>query len=233
MLDAFLLGAIGQVSLVLAGLAAYAVQQRTWVVGGLAGYGGGALLVAIAFDLVPEASALPGLESALWLLIGAAVFVVADRLVERVFAGDEATSAGSSPMGIVVGSVVDGVPESVIFGISIASGQPVSVAFLAAVFVSNIPQAFAPSADLAEAGWRPLKLAGMWGVVVLACGLAAAAGFVVAEALGVNGDRAAAFAAGGLIAMLTDSLLPYAFERAKVQAGIWVVVGFAVALAQA
>lgn len=232
MLEAFLLGAIGQVSLVLAGLAAYVVKLPTAVVGGLAGYGAGALLGAIAFDLVPEASELPGLESALWLLVGAAVFVVADTLVERRFGGDDATHAGSSPMGIVVGSVVDGIPESVIFGIGIASGQPVSIAFLAAVFISNIPQAFAPSADLAAAGWRPARLTGMWGVVVLACGLAAAAGFLVAEALGVNGDRAAAFAAGGLIAMLTDSLIPYAFGRAKVQAGIWVVVGFAVALAQ-
>jgi ZIP family zinc transporter len=232
MWDAFLLGAIGQVSLVLAGLAAYVVRLPAWVVGALAGYGGGALLGAIAFDLVPEASALPGLESAFWLLVGAAVFVVADRVVERAVGGDDETPEGSSPLGIVVGSVVDGVPESVIFGIGIASGQPVSIAFLAAVFISNIPQAFAPSADLAKAGWSPFRLAGMWGVVVLACGIAAAAGFVVAEALGVNGDRAAAFAAGGLIAMLTDSLLPYAFERARVQAGVWVVVGFAVALAQ-
>jgi ZIP family zinc transporter len=233
MWDAFLLGAIGQVSLVIAGLAAYVIRLPTWVVGALAGYGGGALLGAIAFDLVPEASALPGLESALWLLVGAAVFVVADKLVERAVESDDATQEGSSPMGIVVGSVVDGVPESVIFGIGIASGQPVSIAFLAAVFVSNIPQAFAPSADLAKADWSPLRLAGMWGVAVVACGIAAAAGFVVADALGVNGDRAAAFAAGGLIAMLTDSLLPYAFERARVQAGVWVVVGFAVALAQA
>jgi zinc transporter, ZIP family len=231
MLDAFLLGAIGQVSLVLAGLAAYLIKLPTWVVGSLAGYGAGSLLGAIAFDLVPEASVLSGLESGIWLLVGAGVFVVADTLVDKVFGGDDATHQGASPMGIVVGSVVDGVPESVIFGIGIASGQPISVAFLAAVFISNIPQAFAPSADLAASGWRPVKLAGMWSVVVLACGLSAAAGFVVADALGVSGDRVAAFAAGGLIAMLTDSLIPYAFERAKLQAGIWVVVGFAVALA--
>jgi ZIP family zinc transporter len=232
MLEAFVLGAIGQVSLVLAGLAAYVVKVPTWVVGSLAAYGAGSLLGAVAFDLIPEASLLPGLESALWLLIGAGVFVAADTLVDRMFGGDDATHEGAGPMGIVVGSVVDGIPESVIFGITLASGQPISVAFLAAVFVSNIPQAFAPSADLAASGWSRLKLSGMWGVVVLACGLAALVGFAVAEATGISGDRVAAFAAGGLLAMLTDSLIPYAFQRAKVQAGIWVVVGFAVALAQ-
>jgi ZIP family zinc transporter len=231
MLEAFVLGAVGQVSLVQAGLAAYVIKLPTWVVGSLAGYGAGSLLGAITFDLVPQADLLPGLVSALWLLVGAAVFVVADTVVDRLFGGDDATHQGASPMGIVVGSVVDGVPESVIFGITIASGQPISIAFLAAVFVSNIPQAFAPSADLAASGWRPVKLAGMWSMVVVACGLAAAAGYFVADALGITGDAVAAFAAGGLIAMLTDSLIPYAFERAKVQAGIWVVVGFAVALA--
>lgn len=229
--EAFLLGAIGQVSLVLAGLAAYVIKLPTWVVGSLAGYGAGSLLGAITFDLVPEADVLPGLESAVWLLVGAGVFVVADSVVDRVFGGDDATHQGASPMGIVVGSVVDGVPESVIFGITLASGQPISIAFLAAVFVSNIPQAFAPSSDLAAAGWRPVKLAGMWSFVVLACGLAAAAGFLGAQVTGASGDAVAAFAAGGLIAMLTDSLIPYAFERAKAQAGIWCVVGFAVALA--
>jgi ZIP family zinc transporter len=233
MLEAFVLGAVGQVSLVLAGLAAYVIKLPTWVIGSLAAYGAGALLGAVAFDLVPQASELPGLDSAIWLLIGAAVFIVADELVDRSFGGDDATHEGSGPMGIVVGSVVDGIPESVIFGITLASGLPISVAFLAAVFISNIPQAFAPSADLAARGWSPLKLSGMWGVVVLACGVAAAIGYAVAEATGASGDRVAAFAAGGLLAMLTDSLIPYAFERAKLQAGIWVVVGFAVALAQA
>ncbi len=231
MLEAFVLGAVGQVSLVLAGLAAYVIKLPTWVVGSLAGYGAGSLLGAITFDLVPQADVLPGWDSAVWLLIGAGVFVVADSVVDRVFGGDDATHQGASPMGIVVGSVVDGVPESIIFGITIASGQPISVAFLAAVFISNIPQAFAPSADLAASGWRPIKLAGMWSLVVVACGAAAAVGFIVAEAFGLTGDAVAAFAAGGLIAMLTDSLIPYAFERAKLQAGIWVVVGFAVALA--
>lgn len=231
MLESFLLGALGQASLVAAGLAAYVLRLPTWVIGSLAGYGAGSLLGAVAFELVPEASELPGLESALWLLVGAGVFVVADTVVERRFGGDDASHEGSSPMGIVVGSVVDGVPESVIFGIGIASGNPVSVAFLVAVFVSNIPQAFAPSVDLAASGWRPAKLAAMWGVVVFACGVSAAAGFGVAQAIGANGDRVAAFAAGGLIAMLADSLIPFAFERARMQAGIWVVVGFAVALA--
>ena len=111
-------------------------------------------------------------------------------------------------MGIVVGSVVDGLPESIIFGIQIATGQAVSAAFVAAVWVSNIPQALAPSASLAQSGWARARLVGMWSLVVLACALTSGLGYILGGAVGATGGRAAALAAGGLLAMLTDSLMP-------------------------
>jgi ZIP family zinc transporter len=112
----------------------------------------------------------------------------------------------------VVGAVVDGVPESLIFGIQVASGQPTSTAFLVAVVVSNVPRALVPSADLAGSGWKAMRMTVMWGSVVVACGVASALGFAVTDAFGAGGDRAAAFAAGGLLAMLTDPLMPLALE---------------------
>ena len=227
MIGAAVLGALAQASLLLSGLAVYVVRVPRRIVGILAGYGAGALFAAIAFDLIPESEVLPTIETAAWLLVGAGVFVVADRVVESSFG--EGGAAG--PLGIVVGAVVDGVPESLIFGIQIAAGQGVSVAFLTAVFVSNIPQALAPSVDLADAGWSPARVGLMWGVVVLACGLTAGLGFLVADATGAVGGRAAAFAAGGLLAMMTNSLMPFAFERGGSLAGIATVVGFAIALA--
>ena len=247
MIQAALLGALAQAALLLAGLAVYVVKVPRRVVGALAGYGAGALLGAIAFDLIPEGEELPNPEIALWLLIGAAVFVLADRLVETRFGGDTAAPAeppasadatepapsSGSPLGIVVGAVVDGIPESLIFGIQLAAGQGLSIAFLAAVFVSNIPQALAPSVDLATAGWRPARMAMMWGSVVIACGVTAGLGFVLADALGLSGARAATFASGGLLAMMTNSLMPFAFERGGALAGIMTVVGFAVSVASA
>jgi ZIP family zinc transporter len=228
-IDAVLLGAAAQSSLILSGLVVYGIDVPTRVIGALAGFGAGALVAAIAFDLIPESEALDHVELALWLLIGAAVFVVSDRLVEARFGGEQ--GSGPAPMGIVVGSVVDGVPESAIFGIQIATGTDISLAFLGAVFISNVPQALAPSADLARAGWRWTKLLGMWGMVVIACGVTAGLGYALSDAIGATGDRAAALAAGGLLAMLTDSLMPYAFDRGGSWAGAWTVVGFAASLA--
>jgi ZIP family zinc transporter len=226
-LQAFALGAVAQSSLLLAGLAVYWIRPGEKVIGALSGFGAGALISAVAFDLIPQAEALEYWETAIWLLVGALIFVIADGLVERRYgAGDE-----SGPMGIVVGSVVDGVPESAIFGIQIATGQMLGAAFIGAVFVSNIPQALAPSAALAESGWKRARMAGMWGVVVLACGVTAWLGYLLGEALGASGGRAAAIAAGGLLAMLTDSLMPYAMQKGGDQAGFWTVVGFVVSLA--
>ena len=222
--EAFGLGLIAQSSLFLAGLAVCWIVVPSRIIGIMAGFGAGALIAAIAYELVPESQVnLSGLEFTLWMLIGVAIFLVGDRLVEQRFG----TEGAGASMGIVVGSVVDGVPESVIFGIQIGAGLVVSPSFLAAVFVSNIPQAIAPSADLRASGWSAPRLATLWGVVVLACGIAAAVGFLATQvAASLIGERAAALAAGGLLAMLTNSLMPFAYERGGALAGAATAVGF-------
>lgn len=227
MLQALILGAVGQSSLLISGLAVYWIKIPTKVVGWLAGFGAGALISAVAFDLIAQdmADAIANYELASWLLIGAFIFIGGDTLVEKRFGDD----GSGGPLGIVLGAVVDGVPESLIFGIQLAAGLPISMAFLFAVWVSNIPQALAPSVDLAKQGWSKGKMAGVWGAVVIACGLASGLGYLVAGNFGsVNGARMAALAAGGLLAMLTNSLIPFAYERGGKFAGLGTVIGFVV-----
>lgn len=224
---ALLLGLAAQSSLLASGLLVYWVRVPTMVSGLLAGLGAGALLSAIAFDLVPEADVLSAASVAAWALVGAAVFLVGDRLVEAKF-GDE--GAGGA-MGIVVGSVVDGVPESVILGMQIAAGDPIGIGFVAAVLISNVPQAVAPSVDLRAAGWSIGRTGRLWAAVVATCGLAAGAGYALGVTFESSGSRMAALATGGLLAMLTNSLMPFAYERGKEWAGVATVIGFFGALA--
>jgi ZIP family zinc transporter len=227
MLNAFGLGVLAQSSLLLAGLLVCWVTVPRRIVGVLAGFGAGAMLAAISFDLIAETKGLEQWELGLWMLIGVAIFLLGDRIVEKRF-GSEGTGGA---MGIVVGSVVDGVPESVIFGVTLATGLPISASFIAAVMISNVPQAIAPSADLAAAGWSASRLARLWGAVVLACGIAAALGYAAANSIdSVDGTRMAALAAGGLLAMLTNSLMPFAYERGGQLAGAATVVGFCLSL---
>jgi ZIP family zinc transporter len=224
MLEAFGWGLLAQSSLLLAGLLVCWVTVPTKVVGILGGFGAGAMIAAVSFDLLPEAMAhIEPWQTGVWMMVGVAVFLVADQLVERRFGSQGAGGA----MGIIVGSVVDGVPESAILGIQVGAGLTISLGFVAAVFISNIPQAIAPSADLAASGWGPRRLGGLWLLVVLACGVAAALGFLATDlSAAVQGDRAAALAAGGLLAMLTNSLIPFSFERGGSLAGVATAVGF-------
>ena len=222
-LESFGLGLIAQSSLLLAGLFVCWVKVPPRIVGILGGFGAGALIAAVSFDLIAEASNLTNVELGVWMLIGAAIFIAGDLFVEKRF-GSEG-SGGS--LGIIVGSVVDGVPESIIFGVQIATGFPLSASFLASVWVSNIPQSMAPSADLASSGWSTRRLGMLWFKVVLACGVAAAVGYLVANAFaGAGGDRVAGLAAGGILAMLTTSLMPFSWERGGQIAGAATVVGF-------
>ena len=226
MLKAIALGTLAQSALLLSGLLVYWIDFPPKFVGVLAGFGAGALIEAVAFDLVAEAENLNSLQFAVWMLIGAAILLIGDRIVDERF-GDE----GGGAMGIVVGSMVDGVPESAIFGIQVATGFPISIGFFAAVFVSNFPQAIAPSADLAKKGWKIGRMAGMWALVLVACGVASGLGYLLANSFSdVAGDRMAALAGGGLLAMLTNSLMPFAFERGGQLAGVGTVLGFCIPL---
>jgi ZIP family zinc transporter len=228
MLDAFGLGLLGASSLMLAGLFACWFDVPAKIVGIMAGFGAGALIAAISFDLVAEAEDVLSLwQFALWMLIGVGIFLAADRMVESRFG--QAGVGGA--MGIVVGSIVDGVPESIIFGIQVGTGFPISLSFLAAVFISNIPQSIAPSADLSGAGWSARRVGTLWLWIVLACAFASALGFLVTDLTSdAQGGRMAALAAGGLLAMLTNSLMPFSFERGGALAGAATAVGFCLSL---
>lgn len=227
MLNAFALGALTQLSLVLSGLIVFLVTVPKRTVGALAGFGAGALIAAVSRDLLPEAQELQLIQSALWAMLGAGAIMAGEHFVDERFGSEGPAGA----LGIVIGSVVDGVPEAIIFGIQLASGQPVSIAFIAAVFISNIPQAIAPSADLAASGWNRRRITGLWAWVVVACGVAAVLGFLAGNvASRVNGARMAAFASGGILAMLSNSLIPFAHQRDS-RAGFWTVVGFCAAFA--
>jgi zinc transporter, ZIP family len=223
-LEALGWGLIAQSSLLVAGLVVCWITVPTKLVGILGGFGAGAMIAAVSFDLLPEAQEhIAAWQTGIWMLVGVAVFLLADSFVERRFGSEGAGGA----MGIVVGSVVDGVPESAILGIQVGAGITISLGFVAAVFVSNIPQAIAPSADLAASGWGARRLGRLWLLVVLACGAAAALGFLGTDLTsGVQGERAAALAAGGLLAMLTNSLMPFSFERGGQLAGAATALGF-------
>jgi ZIP family zinc transporter len=197
-------------------------------------FGAGTLISAIAYDLVEEAAASSrALTLALGLALGAIVFFVGDRWIERLGGAQRKRSSGEQaegdPLGIFLGTLLDGIPESFILGASLLTGGSVSLSFLAAVFISNLPEAMAASTGLAAIGWSKQRIVGIWLAVVAVSAVAAAIGYLLFSLRSLDGVLVQAFAAGALLTMLADTMMPEAFEHGGKAVGLITVLGFAVA----
>ena len=219
-------------SLLVGAMIAFAVPIPRRVLGLIMGFGAGVLISAVAYELIQDAVQIAAdrYAIALGFAAGALAFYAGDVAIDRRASG----SGGASGLALVLGAVLDGIPESVVIGISLLGGEEASVAMVVAVFLSNVPEAISATSDLLSGGWSKGKVLAMWGVVVLASGLAAGLGFVALEA--ASGSLVAAiqaFAAGSILTMLADAMIPEAFEFTghNKSVGLMLALGFAVSAA--
>jgi zinc transporter, ZIP family len=197
------------------------------VVAAITGFGAGVLISAVAFELTEEAYSVGGADSvALGLAAGAIVFFAGDRYIERMDDGGDGTSKA-----IAFGAALDAVPESAAIGLSLLAAGTVEPALVGAVFLSNVPEALASTADsMSEHGRRRVILT--WTAIVVLSGVSAALGYVVLDGASQNLIAfTQAFAGGAVLCMLTDTMIPKAFRdyEGKPQIGLTTVLGFAVA----
>ena len=236
MAEAFGWGALGAAALLIGALVAYLLSPSRRVIAVVMALGTGLLIGSVSYELVDDALEHQAVAwVALMVLVGAAIFTVGDWLLERGGGGDRKDPTGAqtegSPLAIVLGSVLDGIPESFVLGLTVLQGG-VSVSLLAGVVLSNLPEGMSSSSGLKAAGWPQGRVVLMWSAVVLVSALAAAAGYALLDpASGRTGALVQAFAAGALLAMLADTLLPQAYAVEGVLTGPLVVAGFAVSLA--
>ena len=236
MVAAFGWGALGASALLIGALIAYQLTPSRRVIAVVMALGTGLLIGSVSFELIDEALKTQTVAwVALSVLVGAAAFTVGDWLLTRRGGGERKDAAGAqadgSPLAIVLGSVLDGIPESFVLGLTVLQGG-VSLSLLAGVMLSNLPEGMSSSSGLKAAGWPKGRVILMWSVVVAVSALSAAAGFVLLDpASGRTGALVQAFAGGALLTMLADTLLPEAYKVEGVLTGPLVVVGFAVSLA--
>lgn len=232
MVAAFLWGGLAAASLLVGYvLARRGLSNRT--VGLVMGFGAGALIAAIAYELVPD-SVARGWGTALALFGGAVIFFVIDWMVDhrggakrKAIAGEQEGASGAA---VYIGTLVDAIPESIVLGIGLALGGSIRLAFLVAVFVSNIPEGVAGTLNLRAAGHSRRQVLWMWISLVLLSGAAAALGFgVVGIVPSADGTLVQAFAAGAMLMMLADAMIPEAYEHGGMLTGLWTVLGFVVA----
>jgi ZIP family zinc transporter len=235
-MGAFGWGLLAASSLVVGSLIAIWFRLSLRAIGLIMGFGAGVLISAVAFDLVEEgADKSSGSGAVIWgLFIGCAVFAGGDWLIARFGGGDRKDAGGDqedgSPLAIVLGTVLDGIPESLVIGLTIYEGGAVGAAYLAAVFISNLPEAISSTTGLATAGWKKTRILWMWVVIAVVSGLASQAGYSLFQ--NASPDVIAfvlTFAAGAIITMLAQTMMPESFEHGGKLVGIVTTVGFAVA----
>jgi ZIP family zinc transporter len=237
MANAFLWGLLAASSLVLGGLLASWLPLGKRTLGIIMGFGAGVLLSATAYELVFEAVSLAkgsGIPT-LGFLAGAFTFFFSDKLIGRMGSEDRETAdaAGSSKLFVplVLGIILDGVPESVVIGLGVLETGTVSLAMLVAVFISNLPEAAASTTSMRSSGWSRTKILLLWVAIALVCALASAAGYaLLGDASPFGLSIVQAFAGGAILMMLANTMIPEAYEHAGKLAGVFTVLGFAAAV---
>jgi ZIP family zinc transporter len=217
-------GALAASSLLIGALIGLARRWPRQVIGLVLGFGAGALISAVSFELAEEGVEIGGGAAVgIGLAVGALAYYFASGLLAS---GMEGSSAGTA---LALGAFLDGIPEQLVLGIGLASGEGVSVGLLAAIYVSNLPEAVGGASEMQGAGESRKRVVRLWLGVTIVCALATPIGFAIADTAsgellgGING-----FAAGALIVMLVDSMVPDATKQAGRTTGLVTALGFAV-----
>lgn len=223
-------------ALLLGAAIGYFVRLPKVVSASVMAFGIGVLVSALAFNLMEEAYATGGVVAAVvGFTIGGAIYALANAALARAGARSRKNSsrvgAGAS-LAIAIGSLLDGIPESAVIGISLLEGEGVAVVTMLAIFISNVPEGLSSSIGMKAAGKSAIYVFGIWGGIALACGVSALLGYLVIGGLGSFYIGAAiACAAGAIFVMLIDTMIPEAFDEMHNWSGPIAAAGFLFAFA--
>ncbi|MFL6694453.1 MAG: ZIP family metal transporter [Ramlibacter sp.] len=224
-------------ALVLGAAVAWFMRVPQRVIAAVMAFGSGVLISALAFELMDEAYRRGGLDSTgAGFIGGAAVYTVANWVLARYGARHRKRSQGQQPSededqgsgaAIAVGALLDGIPESIVIGLSLLEGGAVSLVAVIAIFLSNIPEGLSSAAGMKKAGRSAVYVFGVWTAIALASSIAAWTGYALFRDVSAEWVAATtAIAAGAILAMLADTMIPEAFEQTHNAAGLITVLGF-------
>jgi len=239
--DSLLWGFVASIPLIAGAILASYVNLKKGIIASIMAFGAGVLVAALTFSLIEEAYSLVNdlLPVVLGFSAGGLSYSIANHILNKKSSTEhrkqshgESAGGGKDASGIalMVGSLMDNIPENMALGISIVAGGAVNIVLIAAIFISNFPEGLASSQGMKSNGKSTTQILLLWSVVVAIGTISSVIGFSILAK--VNKDIVAialSYASGAILVMLAESMIPESFDEGGSKVGLATMAGFAIA----